>query len=67
MVEVVSNDFKIQKTNKMDCTILDYFTKLKNETESDRIVGGIELLKYLLKQNSVSIYLKITLNLSIFV
>ncbi|XP_054014556.1 myb-binding protein 1A-like [Hylaeus anthracinus] len=52
MVEVVSNDFKIKETNKMDCTILDYFTKLRNETESDRIVGGIELLKYLLEQSS---------------
>ncbi|OAD61876.1 Myb-binding protein 1A [Eufriesea mexicana] len=44
MVEVVSNDFEMTNTNKMDCTILDYFTKLKNEIESERIHGGIALL-----------------------
>ncbi|XP_017763658.1 PREDICTED: myb-binding protein 1A [Eufriesea mexicana] len=52
MVEVVSNDFEMTNTNKMDCTILDYFTKLKNEIESERIHGGIALLKYLIQQNS---------------
>lgn len=55
MVEVVSNDLEIKETNKMDCTILDYFTKLKNETESDRIDGGIALLKYLLQHCSVRV------------
>ncbi|XP_076642327.1 MYB binding protein 1a [Halictus rubicundus] len=52
MVEVVSNDLKVKEKNKMDCTILDYFTKLRNETEHGRINGGIELLKYLLGQSS---------------
>ncbi|KZC14630.1 PREDICTED: DNA polymerase V [Dufourea novaeangliae] len=52
MVEVVSNDLKAREKNKMDCTIFDHFTKLRNETESDRINGGIELLKYLLGQSS---------------
>ncbi|XP_031845505.1 MYB binding protein 1a [Nomia melanderi] len=52
MVEVVSNDLKVRKKNKMDCTILDYFTKLRDDTEFDRINGGIELLKYLLGRSS---------------
>ncbi|KOC64165.1 Myb-binding protein 1A [Habropoda laboriosa] len=52
MEEVVSNDYKIKEINKMDCTILDYFTKLRNETKSERIVGGIALLKYLCQQCS---------------
>lgn len=61
MLEPISNNFKMKdKMNKMDCTVLDYFTKLRNETESERIHGGIVLLKYLIEQNSVSIYLKIT-------
>lgn len=61
MVEVLSNDSKIKEINKMDCTILDYFTKLKSEVESERIDGGIVLLNYLHQQSSVSVYLKITL------
>ncbi|XP_076618481.1 MYB binding protein 1a isoform X1 [Colletes latitarsis] len=52
MVEVVSNDFKMKETNKMNCTIFDYFNKLRSEVESERAVGGIELLKYLLGQTS---------------
>ena len=52
MVEAVSNDLKAMETNKMDCTILDHFTKLKNETEFHRIDGGIALLKCLLPQSS---------------
>ncbi|CAL7951593.1 unnamed protein product [Xylocopa violacea] len=52
MVEVVSNDRKMKETNKIDCTILDYFTKLRNESESERINGGIALLKYLVEQCS---------------
>lgn len=59
MLEPISNKMK-DKMNKMDCTVLDYFTKLRNETESERIHGGIVLLKYLIEQNSVSINLKIT-------
>ncbi|XP_076236733.1 MYB binding protein 1a [Calliopsis andreniformis] len=49
MVEAVSNDLKAKETNKMDCTIHDYFAKLRNETVSDRIDSGITLLKYLLQ------------------
>nr|XP_033331334.1 myb-binding protein 1A [Megalopta genalis] len=52
MVEVVSNALRVKEKNKMDCTILDHFTKLRNETEHDRINGGIELLKYLLGQSA---------------
>ncbi|PBC32395.1 Myb-bindingA [Apis cerana cerana] len=53
MLEPISNNFKMKdKMNKMDCTVLDYFTKLRNETESERIHGGIVLLKYLIEQNS---------------
>ncbi|XP_034183243.1 MYB binding protein 1a isoform X1 [Osmia lignaria lignaria] len=52
MVEVLSNDSKIKEINKMDCTILDYFTKLKSEIESERIDGGIVLLNYLRQQSS---------------
>ena len=55
MVEAVSNDLKAMETNKMDCTILDHFTKLRNETEFHRIDGGIALLKCLLPQSSVSV------------
>lgn len=51
MLEPISNKMK-DKMNKMDCTVLDYFTKLRNETESERIHGGIVLLKYLIEQNS---------------
>lgn len=61
MVEVVSNDFEMKDISKVDCAMLDYFTKLRNEIESERIHGGIALLKYLIQQNSVSVYLKITL------
>ncbi|XP_043262610.1 myb-binding protein 1A isoform X2 [Colletes gigas] len=42
----------MKETNKMNCTILDYFNKLRSEVESERAVGGIELLKYLLGQAS---------------
>lgn len=60
MVEVVSNDCKMKETKKVDCTVLDYFTRIRSDTESDRIEGGIALLKYLLQQSSVSVYLTIT-------
>lgn len=60
MVEVDSNGSKMKDINKMDCAIFDYFTKLRNEVESERIEGGITLLKYLIQQNSVSVYLQIT-------
>ncbi|CAD1478873.1 unnamed protein product [Heterotrigona itama] len=52
MVEIGSNNSKMKDVNKMDCTIFDYFTKLRNEVESERIQGGIILLKYLIQQNS---------------
>lgn len=42
VLEPISNDFKMKdKMNKMDCTVLDYFTKLRNEIESERIHSGI--------------------------
>ena len=66
MVEVGSNDSRMKDINKMDCTVFDYFTNLRNEVESERIQGGIALLKYLSQQNSVSVYLQITLKLIIF-
>ncbi|CAK9816347.1 Myb-binding protein 1A [Anthophora quadrimaculata] len=52
MGEVVLNDCKVGEINKMDCTILDYFTKLRNETKSERIDGGIAIIKYLRQQSS---------------
>ncbi|KAK9297581.1 hypothetical protein QLX08_008798 [Tetragonisca angustula] len=52
MVEVGSNDSRMKDINKMDCTVFDYFTNLRNEVESERIQGGIALLKYLSQQNS---------------
>ncbi|XP_003704944.2 MYB binding protein 1a [Megachile rotundata] len=52
MVEVLSNDSEIKEINKMDSTILDYFTKLKSEAEPERIDGAIVLLKYLHQQSS---------------
>lgn len=61
MAEVVSNNFVVKDISKVDCKMLDYFTKLINEVESERIHGGIAILKYLIQQNSVSVYLKITL------
>lgn len=66
MVEVGSNNLRMKDINKMDCAVFDYFTKLRNEVESERIQGGIALLKYLIQQNSVSVYLQITSKLIIF-
>lgn len=61
VAEVVSNKFEMKDISKVDCKMLDCFTKLINEVESERIHGGIALLKYLIQKNSVSVYLKITL------
>ncbi|KAF3421961.1 LOW QUALITY PROTEIN: hypothetical protein E2986_00122 [Frieseomelitta varia] len=52
MAEVGSNDSRMKNINKMECTVFDYFTILRNEVESKRIQGGIALLKYLSQQNS---------------
>ncbi|XP_068980107.1 myb-binding protein 1A [Bombus flavifrons] len=52
MAEVVSNNFVVKDISKVDCKMLDYFTKLINEVESERIHGGIAILKYLIQQNS---------------
>ncbi|XP_017879918.1 myb-binding protein 1A-like protein [Ceratina calcarata] len=42
----------MKETNTVNGTILDCFTRLRSETESERTDAGIALLKYLIQQNS---------------